>query len=189
MRKLLLGVAAAGVAALLIWQALGAPAGQGDPVEKTIVMTSYRAPLRPGEAPAGHVKNVDIVAVVTILRVEEPRWNSSDGKTPGEFIYTPVLVQAESYLKGDGPRSFRISQLGGTRDGVRVVEEDGYAFEAGMKAVVFLNPPGVNINGWTLENAYIITGDKAYSQWDQREMPVAELDTQLRQAAAAEAVQ
>lgn len=202
MTKVIPALAAAAVviavAAVVIWQA-GAPgSGRGDPVVETVGIEMYRGPLAPDEQPSGFVKHSQVVALVTVTDVEKPRWNTPNGTMPAElglvatqglFVYTPVLTRVESYIKGAGPETIRVSQIGGTRDGIEVVLSNGYKFSPGMKAVVFLNPPGMNVNGWTLENAYIISGDKAYSQWDEREMSVGGLETQLRQAAAAEAGQ
>jgi len=192
------------VAATLVWQfgTLGSEKGDhvvgGDPLVNKIRIDMYGGGgLAPDEQPSGYVKNVDVVALVTVEQVEEASWNNQAGTMPSDFllpvgtrtgeftfVYTPVVVRIDSYIKGVGPDKLVVSQLGGTRDGITTEVNDWYTFSPGMKAVVFLNAPGTNINGWTLVNAYIITSSKAYSNWDKRELPAEALLAQLRQAAA-----
>lgn len=185
------------VVGVLAWQLASEDSSRSDPLVERVKVFMYRPPLGPNEQPSGFMKHSQVVALVTVTDIEEPRWNTPSGRMPGGmvlpnigdwFIYTPVVVKADSYIKGAGPETLRISQLSGSRDGItfELASPEGYNFTPGMRAVVFLNPPGINVNGWTLENAYIITGSRAFSQWDQRELPVEDLLAQLRAAAAAE---
>ncbi len=193
---IILGMLVTVAGVILAWQVLYVDSGGGALTVRTINLDTYRGPLTPGEQPSGFVDDVQTVALVTVLDVEEPRWNSPDGSYPGDsavsfgtglgLVYTPVLVSVDQYIKGAGPDKIRISQLGGARDGISVTMDNGYKFDVGMEAVVFLNPPGTNISGWTLEDAYVVSGGRAYSKWDDREMAVTDLIAQLRHAAELE---
>jgi hypothetical protein len=141
------------------------------------------------------VKNHTLVALVTVTEVQEPQWNTPDGAASevspedagARFIYTPVDVKVDSYIKGSGPEALRLAKIGGTRDCVAFeVSDEKWEFTTGMRAVVFLTPPGINVDGWTLGNAYIIEANTAYSTIDQREIQVEALLPQLEPAAAAE---
>lgn len=86
-----------------------------------------------------------------------------------------MTLRVERYLKNPQPQPvLNIRLLGGTADGTTMSGLNGLELEEGMRAVVFLThevPPGT----WKYSTIYTITGDMAYSAWDEKTLQTNEL--------------
>lgn len=88
-----------------------------------------------------------IIALGTVTEIQDPRWNTKDGKRPSNpfesknIIFRPVILQVEEYIKGGiGEEYLTIFAVGGTigLDSV-IVDSDEYGFTVGEKALLILS--------------------------------------------------
>jgi hypothetical protein len=158
-----------------------------DPVAgPNLAIDVYRGPLLPGEHPKGWVKYYPVVALVRFDRVLDARTGTIDGLPTAAppIVYTPLSATVIEYIKGSGPSTLSLTQWGGSASGLRM--DLDFAINEGATAVVFLiGPKGTEPR--RIDNAYVIDGDTARSELDQKSLPVDELLSGLREAAAEEA--
>ena len=120
-----------------------------------------------------------VVVIGTVRQVDASRWTTPDGKRPAnpwaadnrDFIFTPVLIQVESYLKGEQSHSeLLLLAIGGTvgQDTVGLCGDKSNTFHTGERVVLFLNParPTDQINAiggrplWRASERYTLTPDR-----------------------------
>jgi hypothetical protein len=166
-------------------------ADAGQEISRLMVFP-FRGPLLADEHPSVWVDDFPTVAVVTVEGVGHSSWSTAsgefegrDGVLAGALIYTPMTLRVDEYIKGSGGEKLDAAIRGGEADGVTLDME--IHLGNGDQAVVFLSEPHDRYGGPIVENAYVIDGDMATSNLDQKSLGVSDLLSGLREAAAAEA--
>ncbi len=162
------------------WDATPVPQGPpptlGPDAPYHMTSAGSRMPYEPKEA----TERASIVVLGTVRQVGPARWTTPDGKRPAnphgqdvstaDYIFTPVLVTVEQYLKGKHASvDVLLEAYGGTvgQDSVEHVGDDLYTFKQGDRVVVFLekkaNKSQVQaVDGrplWNIMEHYTITAD------------------------------
>lgn len=161
-------------------------------VKHQIARSAYGGGLASDEEPGSWVRLYPIVALVTVNAVEAPRWSTDDlaaeGKSGDSFIYTPLDVTVQEYIKGAGPASIVLAHMGGKIGDTQVTFSDYFPLpKVGEEAVVFVMPPAEHSSTWNVWNAYVVSNGVASSELDGRQLPASELLDQLRAAAQSSA--
>lgn len=152
-----------------------------------IVVYTYRGALPEGVHPSVWVDDYPIVALITVEKLGDSRFSSTSGKfegMTGDLIYTPVTVAVDEYIKGSGAKTMAVWLMGGNADGITLDMETPLV--EGDEAVVFLGDGGHTYDGFIVHNAYLIKGDVATSELDEKTLSVSDLLNGLRDAAASD---
>ena len=181
--------------AVVIWQSAesGSDEAGAGPLFDGIAVYDYRGPLGADEHPSVWIDWFPTVVLVTVEETGEARWSTPSGKFEGfeeiaafgSLIYTPTTLRIAEYIKGSGEKTLQVAMIGGVVDGVTMDMQ--IPITVGDRAVLFLREAPSAYVGPIVDNAYVIDGDGAYSDLDQKQLSVADLLSGLRTAAAASA--
>lgn len=140
-------------------------------------------------------KAAGVIVTCTVRKVGPSRWSTPDGNRPAnpwaegnqDFIFTPITVTVDSYIKGLLPQTeLRLHGYGGTvgQDSMGW-GDDLYNFIEGDRVLLFIfrgqgvNPSTVsNLNLWDVYDRFSITADgQAVNMY--HEMPLQQLLDQI----------
>ncbi len=140
-------------------------------------------------------KEATAIIIGTVKQVGPARWSTVNGARPPnphapdnkEFIFRPVLIDVEQYLKGQPPqKQLLVAADGGVvgQDSFFEMGDDIFTFSEGERVIVFLVGRGRSLNAnalWEIVERYTITleGNAVNSR---RQVPFKQLLTEITTA-------